>query len=71
MFVCVWVYVSAGACAEVAGFGRVMDCLFCATHFLINPQPHPGGGGSKRDRERERDETNESCLTKEDKGRRE
>lgn len=32
----------------------MMDCLFCATHFLINPQPHPGGGESERGPEEER-----------------
>lgn len=54
------------ACAEVAGFGRVMDCLFYATHFLINPQSQPGGG----EREQER-ETKRSCLTKKGENNRE
>lgn len=49
---------SAGACAAATGFGRVMDCLFCATHFLINQQPHLGG--KERESESER-----SSLTKE------
>lgn len=62
MCVCDWEYVSVCACAEVAGFGRVMDCLFYATHFLINPQSQPGGGERARERNKEK-------LS--DKGRRE
>lgn len=44
---------SASACVEMVDFGMVMDYLFSATHFLINPQPHPKGGG-REERERER-----------------
>lgn len=32
------------------GFGRVMDCVFRATHFLINPQPHSRGGEREKGR---------------------
>lgn len=46
--VCLSECVAGRACAEVAASGRVMDCLFSATHFLINPQPQPGGGERRR-----------------------
>ena len=56
---CVCETVCVCACSPVQGFGRVMDYLFSATHFLINPLPQPGSGERQRERERKRERERE------------